>query len=212
MKNYIFLVLGILLYSCSNIIIEDNIKDTDEVVLKSGTPEKLVILGIPESPTLNGEVQIDLLSPLTTDTYIHFKIKESLRASYPLVSVYYKIPAGSRYVICDIDEYHKSVKIDSVKYFPQYGEEVGDYRNIATNPVYIQICDVYSEGNDDFTIDGSVLQLSRELGNITYSRKQPGVFATASDLSCGSATFFVPDDDGGGKILIPFDPPSLPTE
>lgn len=215
MKNYIFITLIILLSSCNKIDIEDTIPETSQAILKSATAEVKVLLGTPSNPTMTGEVQIDLLSPATTNTYIHLKIKEGKKKLWnvptnPLVSPYFMIPAGSRYVICDIDEYTKTVKVDGITVMPLFGEEEGDYSIRAINPVYIQICDVYSSGNDNFIIDNAVLGLSRSFGSISYSWKQSGGFMSISDISCGSPNFYVPGDDGGGPI--PVDPPSLPIE
>lgn len=170
-----------------------------------------IFVGTAPTPSINGEVQLALSKALPYPVYVHFKIKDYVSSAYispNLVSSEFTIPAGQRYVVCDIDDYYKATSQpdSSILY-------------VHSN-LMVQICNVYDDfGNVDYMVNYSILKLDYSFSNvyISYFLKAAGA-VDVSLLSCGSNIFYKPvsdEPDVPDDPKLPIDPklpPFLPID
>jgi hypothetical protein len=177
-------------------------------VQTSSTDFVTVIIGMAPRPSILGEVQVGLSTALTHPVYVHFKIKELIKLSTTpsylygpnLASADYVIPAGQRYLVCDIDDYWKSITKDSTF-------------TTKSIDLLLQICSVSDNvGFGNYLIDFSIIKLQYGLNStLTFSYfLKAGDFVLPSVLSCGSSSFYKPPTGSTEPPPLPPTKPTLP--
>jgi hypothetical protein len=188
--------------------------------------EIIVTAAAAPTPSLNGEIQLFLNKAVSYPVSVQFKIKESLRMGNNLVSGFFTIPAGQRYLTCDIDEYISSTtgSYTSTSIATGY---IGDatfsmlitliegYASANLLDTYLQIWNIEGPSNNiNILANYSILKLSYILDgdgsiNVSYPLKAGTVpISTLSNVS--GITFYNPTSGTGpiNPIRVPF----LPTE
>ncbi|HCT31196.1 MAG TPA: hypothetical protein DIW31_10815 [Bacteroidales bacterium] len=181
--RFSFLIaLIIFLYSCQKDEIT-SIKDKDESITEKSSnavnptgSTVYIFVGSAPTPSTNGEVQLALSSSYSYPIYVHFNIKQTV-SSPTLISGYYTIPAGQRYLVCDIDDYGYST-------------------------LYLQICNVYdNSGYNNYMVNYTVAKVTYSLNSVAVTFPIVGSYVALSNLSCGGA-FYKPSS-GGTVVPIP---------
>jgi len=235
MRKTIFIVIALVTFlsSCQKeeITVENKnqkMSKNESVTVKSSVSsstyitDSIIIFVAPAPyPNINGEVQIGMNKSLSYPINVRFKIKDCLRYGNNLISVYYTIPAGQRYLVCDIDEYTKSTSDRPV--ISDSTSANGTFWVYETSPkitskmidVYIQLWNVENApSNVKVLVDYSILKIAHsfDIVNISYSLKANGT-VDLSVLDIDGNLFYKPSTTGGGTNpkdpIGPIDPPSL---
>jgi len=239
-RSYFYLLLIVLLtVSCQK---EDiNVTAIEEKSLSSANFEKnissalvnedvFIYAAAAPTPTINGEIQLALSKALPYPISVQFKVKETSKLGNNLVSNYFTIPAGQRYLTCNIDEYIKYTvgtitskvlvtKYDSVGSLSAFINQIEKYPNGKQLEPYLQIWHVESPSSDiRIMVNYSILKISYNLTDvnipvtISYALKASGAVGLSELTSVSDASFYRPSTGGGTEPtdpIIPKDPPSL---
>lgn len=229
MRKNIFIIIALVTFfsSCQkDEIINDsntqkNLKNesfaaTSASYCKSSITDSIIMfVGTAPSPSINGEVQIGLNKSLPYPIDVRFKIKDCIGYGNNLISVYYTIPAGQRYLTCDIDEFTKSMS-DRPEILDSTSSN-GVFWVYETTPqitsqmigVYLQIWKVQNvPSNIKVLVNYSILKISHSLSgvNVSYSLKASGT-VNLSVLDIEGNLFYKPTTTGGGtNPRDPIDP------
>ncbi|KAF5051591.1 hypothetical protein DSECCO2_417500 [anaerobic digester metagenome] len=246
MKRTLFCLLPIvvLLSSCQKEELisfdkkkESTVKETivsTNIKIQTNSPvayndEIIVTAAAAPTPCLDGEIQLFLNKAVSYPVSVQFKIKETLNKGNNLVSGYFTIPAGQRYLTCNIDEYisYKTGRYTSSVFAVSYSAE-SSYSFIATlieNYIeakqvepYLQIWNVeIPSSNIKILANYSILKLSYSLDgdgsvNVSYPFKAGTVeISTLSNVS--GTLFYKPTTGNSTDPIVPKDPlDQLPIE